>query len=166
MHRFLIAALAALTLGLVAPAAANAQGFPWMPTPLTPLPPNAEAHEWDGCMSGTGGCFSTPVGQISLLGGVDAIVRDELALPHWTANVAPLDQYSSNVGSSLSSGSPGNWDVYFWVYEVRPLTYGYKCLYHAHVAGSEWVPSVVQVSPPACSNLQLDLIPRPQAEGQ
>ena len=117
--------VAAVALVLAAPAVASA-GVPWPYPVLTPTPTHAVPHDWDGCVSAPPfSCGSVPVGTYSELGGVELDVLRSIGEPHWTANVGPLnDQYTTQLGSDESSGSPGDWDIYAYIYHVQPLSYG------------------------------------------
>ena len=160
MHRTLVRALMALivvsgaTWGL--PAAASAQGLPWYPwqsLPLEPLPANAEAHEWDAEVSVDPNAPSNP---IDLLGSADLAVRRSIAIPHWTRSISPMTSTTASVGSTKSTGTVGDWDVYFTMYDTNLPIFAamtgtsYRCTYHASVIGTYRNPVVTELSPPAC----------------
>lgn len=152
------AVIAAVALALAAPAVASA-GIPWPYPVLTPTPANAVPHDWDGCVSIIGACGSEPVGLYSGLGGVELKVLSEVGVPHWEANVGPIGAaYTTRLGSTETTGSPGSWDAYVYIYNVQPLTYGFSCRYHASVTGIEQFPSITQIGAPVCASLSPTLL--------
>lgn len=125
-------------------------GLAWdRPTPA-PLPPHHEAHNQDACAGLPGACATIPAGWTSQKGGVDKLVLDQLAIPHWTANKSY--PYTGQVGDTATSGYPGNWNVTVTLYNTAygPLGLPYRCRYFARVTGSETVPVVAQIAEPSC----------------
>jgi hypothetical protein len=160
VNRTLVRALTALfvAIGVVTfiPATAAAQGLPWHPwqsQPLTPFPPSAEAHNWDSEIVLDPTAPSAP---IDLLGSADIAVRRLLALPHWTTTYGPPTSTTGYIGSVKSTGTVGSWDVYFNIYDLDfkylgiPISYPFRCEYHAQVTGTYRNPIVTQLSPPNC----------------
>ena len=154
----IIAATAAINFPAVASAeeaVTSAQGIPWHPwqsLPLTPAPARADPHNWDAEVSIDP---TQPSAPLDLLGSADIAVRNHVALPHWTANVGPVGQTTGNVGSTKSTGTVGEWDVYFLIYDVDyrlsgGFTIPYRCEYHASVTGTYRNPIVTELSPPVC----------------
>jgi hypothetical protein len=101
------------------------------------MPPDSEIHKWDVCL------FDCDA-PVRFAGDAERIVALNYAKPHWTTKIAPWDQYSSFVGSSKTSGSPGDWDVYVNVYRLYMADHGVGCEYHARVTGTEHDPVVTR----------------------
>jgi hypothetical protein len=126
-------------------------GVAWDRPAPTRQPPSAAAHKFDVCAGIPGTCATTPVGKISLSGGVDKLVLDQIGIPHWNANEP--EAYNGQIGSTKTTGTPGNWDVFVNVYNTDhgSLDFEYRCEYHATVTGTEAAPVVTQVGSPVCS---------------
>jgi hypothetical protein len=164
----LVRAVAALIVAVAAagsiPSVASAHGIPWFPwqsQELTPAPPGAEGHAWDSEIGIDPTGNSWP---IDLLGSADIAVRERLALAHWTASVGPITSSTAFVGSSKSTGTAGDWDVYFNIYNVEhtggwlPIGIPYRCEYHARVTGTYRTPQVSELSPPVCGTYRRRVI--------
>jgi len=117
---------------------APTQAWTWA---STKKPATARAQKWETCAPSE--CEDFPVRHV---GTAEKFAAEEIAVPHWIANVAPWDASTYYAGSVKSTGSPGNWTVFVNVYRDR-----YNCEYKVTVTGNEADPTVTRVGSPVCA---------------
>lgn len=93
-------------------------GIPWPAPTVNPMPPDGARHTWNACVSINGSCPFFPVGTYGGVGSIELHVSS-MANQWFDTNIGGRDAYTSYVGSTKSTGVPGNWRVTVYVYKLN-----------------------------------------------